>query len=165
MIESSDKEIEIHSATTGEFIISYRISLIKGKHITKPELARTTKADPSEAEKALAEVFDTTSSKDLMHAYLNMIKEKQPGYYNASVRILLRVFGQLPKSMTETVLHQTHADKVTNAYGVAEIANALLVRNGHAPLKDTPAGTATGAGSRRQPISRLTRQTSKTMTD
>lgn len=138
LTEPTDKEIEIYSAVTNEFIISYQVSLIKGKHITKPELSRTTKADPSQAEKALAEVFDTTPSKELLCSYLDMIKEKQPRYYNASVKILLRVFAQLPKSMIEKVLHQIHVNKVTNAYDVVEIANALLVRNGHAPLNDAP---------------------------
>lgn len=138
LTEPTDKEIEIYSATTGEFIISYQVSIIKGKHITKPELARTSRADPSEAEKALKKVFDTPSSKEQMCSYLSMIKEKQPRYYNASVKVLLRIFDQLPKSMAGTILHQIHTNNVTNAYDVAEIANALLVRNGYTPMNDSP---------------------------
>lgn len=138
LTEPTDKEIEIYSADTNEFIISYQVSLIKGKHITKPELARISRADPSGAEKALDKVLDTLSSKERMRSYLAMIKEKQPRYYNASVKILLRIFDQLPKTMVEKVLHHIHANKVTNAYDAVEIANALLVRSGHAPLNDSP---------------------------
>lgn len=138
LVESTDMEIEIYSTSTGEFLRSYTVSMIKGKHVTKPELSRTTKADPSEAEKSLAETFCSDASKDLMHSYLEMIRGKQPRYYNAGVQVWARVFAQLPVKMSETLLHNINANKGTNAYDVAEIANAMLVRSGQAPLRDNP---------------------------
>lgn len=138
LVEPSDREIEIYSPSTGEFLISYQVSLIKGKHVTKPELSLTTKADPSDAENALTETLGSDASKELMRSYLVMIKGKQPRYYNANVRVLARVFAQLSVKMAETLLDNINMNRVTNAYDVAEIANALLVRSGQAPLNDSP---------------------------
>lgn len=138
LVEPTDKEIEIYSPSTGEFLISYQVSLIKGKHITKPELSRTTKADPSDAENVLTGMFRSDASQNMMRSYLELIKEKQPRYYNAGVRVLARVFGQLSAAIAETLLDNIHKNKVTNAYDVAEIANAMLVRSGQASLNDSP---------------------------
>lgn len=139
LVEPTDKEIEIYSQTTGEFLISYQVSLTKGKHVTKSELSRTTKADPSDAEKALAGALGSDESRSLMRSYLEMVKESQPRYYNAGVRVLARVFVQLSATMAESLLKSIRMNKVTNAYDVAEIANAMLVRSGQAPLVDNPA--------------------------
>lgn len=138
LVEHTDREIELYSADGRNFLISYAVSLVKGKHITKPELSRTCKSDPTEAEEGLAARFRDKGLADPLKRYLQGIKDRTPRYYNAAVRVLCRLFVQIPDNMLKGLLDCLMSNKVDNAYDAVDIADAMLVRSGLPKLKDHP---------------------------
>lgn len=138
VVEPSDKEIEVYSYDTNQFLISYAVSTIKGRHITKPELSRTSKADPLEHETALRGLFREDRDIQALDGYLSELKEAKPRYYSASVNVLFRLFSQLTEAMRGKMLGHMVRNNIQNAYDAVDIANALLVRSGQPRLKDSP---------------------------
>ncbi len=138
VVTTSNNVIEVYDTATGEFIISYIISAIKGKYVEKPEMKMHDRRDASAEQEMLLKRFESDETmRQRMAQYLKGIEEEKPRYYNASVRILESLFSQLPDTIAKQLLDTLTANKTANAFDAYEIASSLLVRNNLAPLKKT----------------------------
>lgn len=135
LVEISENEIEIYNATDGDFIISYRVSAIKGRHIVKAEVLTSDKRDVSKEETLLLKRYEGKPIHDKLLMYMATILEDRPRYYNASIRALWELFPQLPESIVPVLLDTLIENKTVNAFDAFEIASALLKRHCLPPLK------------------------------
>lgn len=139
LVETSDTTIDIFHAETHAPVITHTVSAVKGKLVTKPELNQTDKADPSEAEQAIASrLARVPGAVALWDAYREMIRSDRPRYYNASARLLRDLYDQVPDSLVMTLLQTLVSNKVLNAYDANDIASAMLVRHSLPPLQKNP---------------------------
>ncbi len=139
LVETSDTTIDIFSTDDGTPIITYTVSMLKGKHVTKPELNHADKTDPSPAEQAIEQRMGRVDGATEASArYLDMIRDDRPRYYSASVRLLRDLYDQMPDSMMLPLLETLIKNKVLNAYDANDIASSMLVRQGQPPLQKNP---------------------------
>ena len=135
LVEISENEIEIYDTISGDFIISYTVSAIKGRHIVKPEVLTSDKRDASKEESLLVKRYQGKPMHDRLLLYMSTILEDRPRYYNASIRVLWELFSQLPDSIASLLLETLIENKTVNAFDAFEIASALLKRHRLPPLK------------------------------
>ena len=135
LVEISDNEIEIYDTTNGDFIISYTVSAIKGRHIVKPEVMTSDKRDVTKEENLLLKHYEGKPMQDKLLMYMATILEDRPRYYNASIRALWELFPQLPDSIAPVLLDTLIENKTLNAFDAFEVASALLKRQHLPPLK------------------------------
>ncbi|MCC8177094.1 MAG: IS21 family transposase [Bacteroidales bacterium] len=139
LVETSGTTIEIFHAQTHEPVITHTVSAVKGKHVTKPELNKTDKADPTDAERSIeSRLAGVAGAAPLWDTYREMIRSDRPRYYNASVRLLRDLYDQMPDSLVTALLDTLVSNKVLNAYDANDIASAMLVRHSLPPLKKNP---------------------------
>lgn len=139
LVESSPTAIDIFSVADGTPIISYTVSMIKGKHVTKPDLNHADKTDPTPAEAAISlRMGRIAGAAEVSERYLGMIREDRPRYYSASVRLLRDLYEQMPDSMVMPLLDTLIRNNVLNAYDANDIASSMLVRSGMPPLLKNP---------------------------
>ena len=138
VVVTPGNQIEVYDTSTGEFIISYIISAIKGKYIEKPDIKMQDRRDVSTEQERLMKRFEHDEERQRrLSRYIKAIEEERPRYYNASVRILDSLFAQLPDTVARQLLDTLTANRTANAFDACEIAGALLVRNHLPPLKKT----------------------------
>lgn len=136
VVATSGNGIEIYDTSTGEFIISYTVSAIKGKYIEKPDMKMQDRRDASAEQERLMRRFESDAVRQQrLSCYIRGIEEERPRYYNASVRILDSLFAQLPDTVAVQLLDTLAANRTANAFDACGIAEALLVRNHLPPLK------------------------------
>lgn len=139
LVATTPTTIEIFDAEDGTPIITHTVSAIKGRYITKPELGFTDKSDPSPAETAIQDrVSRVDGALEMAKSHLKLIQDAKPRYYTASVRLLRDLYDQMPDSLIKPLLDTLMTNKVLNAYDANDIANAMLIRAGLAPLKKNP---------------------------
>lgn len=139
LVEVSPTTIEIFETGKRIPVITYTKSLVKGKHVTKPELNLADKTDPVPSESAiLARVERIEGARETILSYLRLVKDAKPRYYSASVRILRDLFEQIPDTLVMPLVETLIKNNVLNAYDANDIANSMLVRNGMPLLKKNP---------------------------